>query len=196
MLKMVSKKSLLLFGVVLALAAFVLPSVASAAGFEPVGTGTIDSGNLGFSVPAINSGLFCTSSQFHMQVHSTTVATITASRIANCHGSVGASVGCTTTWTGTGFPWVATAESTHNIIIHNVNIHVVFETTPGTLNECANTGLTLRLTGSLALQYTAAAHTFDFTSGSTFVGHFPGPATFPLVLFGSLTPTGALRVID
>ena len=44
MLKMVSKKSMLLLGAVMALCAFVLPSVASAASWSPLNTeGRLDS---------------------------------------------------------------------------------------------------------------------------------------------------------
>ena len=200
MLNMVSRKSLLLFGVVLALCAFVLPSVASAAGFEPagagaLGTGTIDSGTLGFSIPGLNSGSACTSSQFHVQVHSTTVATITAGRFANCHGSVGGAVGCTTTATGVGFPWVATAESTSNIVIHNANVHVVFETTPGTLNECGNNGLNLRWTGNVTISYTPVGKVFDFNGGTGLSMHIPGLGTIPTTPRGFAAATGLLNIL-
>ncbi len=55
MFRIVLKKSVLLLGAVLASCAFVLPSVASAASWAPVGTsdGRIDSANFGVSIPGL-----------------------------------------------------------------------------------------------------------------------------------------------
>jgi hypothetical protein len=204
MLKMVSKKSLLLLGAVLALCAFVLPSVASAASWAPVGTtdGRIDSGNLGFSIQpgATPSGSFCTSSSFSVTVHSAAVATITGGTFANCHGDLGASVGCTTTATGTNFPWRVTVPDTTDIIIHGVDIDVSFETTPNTLNECAQNGLNIRLTGTVTASFTPGAagnRTFDFGGGLSpaFTAHIPGAGSFNAAARGRAVATGLLNVV-
>jgi hypothetical protein len=203
MLKMVSKKSLLLLGAVLALCAFVLPSVASAASWAPVGTtdGRIDSGNLGFSinVPAA-SGSVCSASSFSVTVDSASVATITGGSFANCHGDLGASVGCTTTATGTNFPWRVTVPDTTDIIIHGVDIDVYFETTPGTLGECGQTGLQTRLTGAVTASFTPGAagnRTFDFTSGvaGAFRAHLSVGLTVNAFARGRAVATGLLNVV-
>jgi hypothetical protein len=204
MLKMVSKNSLLLWGAVLALCAFVLPSVASAASWAPVGTtdGRIDSGNLGFSIApgGVGSGSFCTASSFNVTVHSAAVATITSASFANCHGDLGASSGCTITATGTNFPWRVTVPDTTDIIIHGVDIDNYFETTPGTLNECAQTGLTVRLTGTVTASFTPGAagnRTFDFGSGLSpaFTAHIPGAGSFNAAPRGRAVATGLLNVV-
>jgi hypothetical protein len=192
------KKSLLVLGVVLALCAFVLPSVTSAASWTPVGTtdGRIDSGNIGFSVAALNSGMSCPASSFSVTVDSATVATITnASFGPNCMGDVGGSLGCTVTWVGTNFPWRATGIDTTRIEIHGIEIDINFETTPSTLNECPNNGLKIRLTGTLTASYTPAAHTFDFNGATGLVSHFPGVPNVATTLRGSATPTGLLNVL-
>jgi hypothetical protein len=201
MLKMVSKKSVLLLGAVLALCAFVLPSVASAASWAPVGTtdGRIDSGNLGFSLPINGSGSFCTASSFNVTVDTAAVATITSASFANCHGDLGGGVGCTTTATGTNFPWRVTVPDTTDIIIHGVDIDVYFETTPNTLNECPQTGANIRLTGTVTASFTPGAagnRTFDF--GSTlpgFTAHIPGVGTVGAVARGRAVATGLLNVV-
>jgi hypothetical protein len=203
MFKMVSKKSMLLLGAVMALCAFVLPSVASAASWAPVGTtdGRIDSGNLGFNIPATGAGSFCTASSFSVTVHSAAVATITGASFANCHGDAGLSVGCTTTATGTNFPWRATAVNTTNIQIHDINIDVFFEQTPGTLGECANNGLNLRLTGTVIASFTpgaAGSRTFDFTGnpGGSFFTTIPPATVLPALARGTALATGLLNVLN
>ena len=200
---MLKKKSVLLLGAVLALCAFVLPSVASAASWSPASTsgGRIDSSNIGFSIPATGSGSSCTSSTFSVTVHSAAVATITGASFNNCHGDVGSGVGCTTTAVATNLPWRATAINTTDIILHGVDIDVSFETTPNTPNECTNTGLNIRLTGSVTASFTpnavATARRFDFgPGGSGFFAHVPGVGTLSAVARGQATPTGLLNVLD
>ena len=129
------------------------------------------------------------------------MATISGSAFANCHGFAGGAVGCTTTAVGTNFPWVATAVNTTNIQIHNIDIDVSFEQTPGTLNECANQGLNIRLTGTVTASFTpnatATARRFDFNGGPAgFVSHFPGTPNLPTAVIGQITPTGLLNVLD
>ena len=197
MLKKVSKKSLLLFGVVMALCAFVLPSMASAASWFPIGTtGRIDSGNLGFSITALNSGSTCNQTTFHVLVHNAQLATITAASFVDCHGDVSGSVGCTTTAVGTNFPWRATPVNTTAIQIHGVDIDVSFETTPNTPNECANTGLNIRLTGTVTASYTPTAHRFDFLGATGLFAHLGALNGVATVARGNATPTGLLNVLD
>jgi hypothetical protein len=198
MLKMVSKKSMLLMGAVMALCAFVLPSVASAASWA--GAGNIDSGNVGFSVAAINGGSSCAQTTFSTTFDSAQVLTITGATFTNCRGDIGGSVGCTTTAVGTNFPWVATPTSTSNIQIHKLDIDVNFETTPGTLNECANNGLNIRLTGTLSgLFFTpgaAGSRRVDFGPATGLVAHIPGVGSLGAAARGAGLATGTLNVLD
>jgi hypothetical protein len=199
MLKMASKKIMLLLGTVMALCAFLLPSVASATSWSPVGTtdGRIDSSNLGFSSPALGVGIFCSSTTLSVSVDSGALATITGADFANCHGNVGSFVvGCTVTYPATNLPWRVTPVNTTNIDIHGVDIDLTFETTPGTLGECANTGLTMRLTGTLSASFTPGPpRVFDFTGSTALLAHIPNFATVPFVLRGTGTTTGLLNVI-
>jgi hypothetical protein len=201
MLKMVSAKSTLLLGVVMALCAFVLPAAASAGSWSHVGTtdGRFDSGNLGFSVPAVGAGAACTASTLSVTVHSAAVATITGASFVNCHGNVGSAFGCTTTATGTNFPWRVTPTDTTRIEIHDLDIDVRFETTPGTLNECVHTGANIRLTGTVVASFTpsdvAFSRRFDFTGSTGLFTHIPGLGTLPAAMTGNATPTNLLNII-
>ncbi len=198
MLKMVSKKSLLLLGAVLALCAFALPSVASAASWAPVGTtdGRIDSGNLGFSSAALGSGAACSSTTFSVSVHNAAVATITgASFRGNCHGNAGSNVGCTLTLIPTGFPWTLTAIDTTKIQIHADVIDVHFHNTPGTLGECANNGLTFQITGTITVSYTPVPKVIDINGAPGWVIHIPGIGSIPAAAQGTGTATGLLNVL-
>ena len=197
MLKMVSKKSMLLLGAVMALCAFVLPSVASAASWTPVGTtdGRLDSSNFGFSIPAIVSGTSCTATTFSITVDSAAVATVTGASLANCHGDVGSGVGCTLTTAGTGFPWRATAVDTTNVQIHGMDLDIYFETTPGTLNECANTGLQIRLTGTATASFTPSGRIADLSGATGLTAHVPGVGTLPVVGRGFGVATGLLNLL-
>jgi hypothetical protein len=199
MLKVVSRKSLLLLGVVLASCAFVVPSVASAASWFPVGTslGRLDWNNFGFSMPAIAFGMTCAQSPFSLTVDSAAVATITGANFVNCHGDSGFGLGCTTTTTGT-FPWRVTVPDTTHVIVH-VDADVSFETTPGTPNECSVTGTQIRFTGAATASFTSGAagtRTFDFGTGVAggFVADFDG-GSIPAVLRGRAVATGLLNVI-
>ena len=197
MLKMISKKSMLLLGAVLALCAFVLPSGASAASWTPVGTtdGRIDSGNFGFSIPLAGTGTSCTSSTFSVTVDSATVATVTNVSINNCHGDVGSGIGCTLTTTVTGTPWRATALDTTNVQIHGLDLDIYFETTPGTLGECANTGLQMRATGTATASFTPGGKIADFLGATGLTVHIPGVGSLPAVGRGSASATGLLNIL-
>lgn len=203
MFKMVSKKSALLLGAALALCAFVLPPVASAASWSPVGTtdGRLDSPNLGFSIPIVSYGWGCTASSFSVTVDTAAVSTITGISFANCHSDLNSSNaihGCTQTAAGTGFPWRMTAPSTTDISI-NVDMNFYFATTPGTPDGCLSTGLNLRLTGPLTASFTpgpAGSRRIDFGSpAGAFTAHFPGLFTVPTTVRGTATATGLLNVL-
>jgi hypothetical protein len=202
MFKKFSKKSVLLFGVALMMCA-IAPSMASAASWSPVGTtGTLDSNNLGFTAPALNSGSVCTDVKFHTFVDNAQVLTIQAAQFRNCEGTIGPSAGCTVTATGTGFPWRATALTTHDIRIHDVNIDVTFETRPpaGTI-PCANNGVSLRLTGTLGngtagqTTWLAASRSVEFTNTTGLFAHV-GASTVPTVVNGTVRATGLLNILD
>ncbi|HEX5923651.1 MAG TPA: hypothetical protein VFY45_07450, partial [Baekduia sp.] len=129
-MKMLSEKSVLLFGVALAVGAFAAP-MAAAASWSVVGTThQLTSNNLQFS-QAIGGGLSigasCATAQFDTDVTSASRLTITGGRFDNCIGT-GIAAGCTVTSTKTRFPWTVTAPTTTTIQIHGVHIDWWFET--------------------------------------------------------------------
>jgi hypothetical protein len=110
-------------------------------------------------------------------------------------GDLGAGVGCTTTATGTNFPWRVTPIDTTRIEIHGVDIDVHFETTPGTLNECANNQLNIRLTGTVTISYTPIPRVFDFAGATGLIAHLGGGINTPTPVRGSGSATGLLNVL-
>jgi hypothetical protein len=142
MLKKLSKKGALLFVGGL-LAAFVMPSMASAASWGTVGsTHVLDSPNLFINDtnPALGgAGWSCAVNQLHSVVNSVSVLTVTATTFSGCMG-IGAAVNCTVTERGTGFPWVASGVSTTNIQIGNFHVTLIYENTPGNATACSLPG--------------------------------------------------------
>jgi hypothetical protein len=201
MVKMVSKKSTLLLGAAMALCAFVLPSVASAASWAPVGTtdGRLDSANFGFSIPATGSGSSCGATSFNVTVDSAAVATITGASFNQCAGDLGAGNGCVITATGTNFPWRATPVATNNIQIHGVDIDLLFE---GPAGVCNQNGLQIRWTGTVAGGVftpgaSGSTRRIDLGGATGLVAHIPAlGASLPVVPRGSFTATGLLNVLD
>jgi hypothetical protein len=148
-MKKFSQRGLLLFGVMLAVSAFVVPSMASAASWFQVGTThQLFSPNLAFTVNVgVTLGSQCNGSEFDASVFSANTIEITSGRFVDCMGTF-ANSQCTVTATGTGFPWTATATSTSNVQIHGVHVTAVFENTPGNGAACQVPG-TATLTGTL-----------------------------------------------
>jgi hypothetical protein len=170
-MKKFSGKSTLLFGAVMALCAFVMPSMASAASWGVIGSAhTIDSANLGFTAPAVPGvGLVsssCAETQFSSNVASAANLPITAVTFKNCTGS-GPNIGhCTATPDATKLPWTATGTTLTNVQIHNIHITVKFETLPGaTPPACGLNGQSVTLTGTLTGgAWTSGVHSVDFSS--------------------------------
>ena len=145
-----SKKSLLLFSGVLAVCALAAP-MASAASWAPIGTThVLSSADLSFTATGAlgQLGSSCADSEFHVDVTSAAVLTITGAAFRNCMGTF-AAANCTLTMNPTGLPWRATAITTTNVQIHGVDVDVLFENTPGNPTACAVNGASVRLTGTL-----------------------------------------------
>jgi hypothetical protein len=195
-MKKLSQRSVLLFGVMLVVCAFV-PSMASAASWFQVGTThQLFSPNLGFlahtsplSGPA---GAACNASEFDADVVNTNTLEITDGRFVDCHGVAGTqTANCTATSVGTNFPWTATATSTTNIQIHGVRIDILFANTPGNATNCLGAGAKSLLTGTLTGGSWNAATNEAFLVNETGVtAHFLG---LGVVNFSSTTVTGTIR---
>jgi hypothetical protein len=212
-MNMLSKKSALLFGAVLAVCAFVAPSMASAASWSGLGTHQLASANLNFTTniaPLGAAGSSCADSEFDADVVNAQVIEITGAVFRNCTGGSGfpaiggAADDCTVTATGTNFPWTATARLTTDIQIHQIDVDVAFETKPGgALGSCRLEGNTVRVTGTLTSgsfdpSATAANRRITYTSAPGLTAHVLGTGlNGPAAVTGVFRDTTAtLNVLD
>ncbi|HEX5925919.1 MAG TPA: hypothetical protein VFY45_18970, partial [Baekduia sp.] len=179
------------FGVVLAVCAFVGPSMASAASWSGLGTHQLLSTNLSFvgGVAPSNVGWNCAQSTFDTSVTNGADAAVIGTRFSNCRGFPGTASGsCTVTPTGSGFPWTATATATDNIQIHNIHVNMAFEALPGTAaSECLTFGLQITLTGTLTGgSWNISPREILFTSAHGLTGHGNNGATLPALVSGTI----------
>jgi hypothetical protein len=150
-MKKLPQKGVLLFGVVLAVCAFVGPSMASAASWAGAGTHQLLSTNLAFTnnFGGTLIGWTCAQSTVDFSVTNAGDAAVIGSRFTNCRGVTAAVVNCTLTTTGSNFPWTATATTTTNLQIHNIHWNQLWENQPANPTACALNGLQLTYTGTL-----------------------------------------------
>jgi hypothetical protein len=201
-MKKFSKKGLLLFAGAMAICAFVMPSVASAASWGTVGTEhTLDSPNVGFtSTTALGAVVSsCTRSSFTTDVASASRLVITNGTFGGtCTATVGASGLCNTTATGTRFPWVATAVTTSNIQIHGVHIDVKFDQSAAGTCPAALVGQNLTITGTLGSgAWTGNAvgqREIIYTNAEGLVSHSALGVNQTITARGTFGATGALSV--
>ena len=152
-MKKFSKKGVLLFAGGMAVCAFGMPSMASAATWGGIGTDhTLHSTNVGFTgSPAGPVTSLCTNSTWTVDVRSAAALTVTSATFKGCTAS-GAAIGtCTWTWTVTPLnspDWTVTGPTTDNVQIHSVNIDITYEQHPGSAS-CAAPGARQTLTGTL-----------------------------------------------
>ena len=115
MFKKASKRFVLVVLGVLALAAFVMPSMVSAASWETTGSShTLTSSDLRFINGDGTLGSICAATTLQSTVTSTAVLSVTAGTFTNCMGTGAMGTPCTTTPVGK-FPWQATGISTTDI---------------------------------------------------------------------------------
>jgi hypothetical protein len=176
-MKKFSKRSVWLFASAMAVCAFVLPSVASAASWGPIG-GTdhvLDAPNSGFLSNILGSGVTsqCTSSSFTAVVSSPVSMQFRAGSFGGLCTASGASIGdCTMTWQPTGFPWLATAVTTSNLQIHGVRIDVTFEDMPLRPGSCTNvSGAKLTITGTVGGGNYTGPGRLDFNNAEGMSSH-------------------------
>jgi hypothetical protein len=178
-MKKLSKKGVLLFAAAMALCAFVMPSMASAASWgQTVNQDhTLDSSNFGFT-QSLGGGVTssCTRSSFTATVASTQNLEITSATFGGlCTYNTVAAGRCTLTEVGTRFPWTATPVSTENIQIHGVHIDIRFEHIPGEAAGCGLNGVDLTMTGTLTTGHwtgnSAGQHSLDFSDAEGLAVH-------------------------
>ena len=197
-MKKFSTKSVALFAGAMAVCTFAMPSMASASSWGTVGTHhTLTTTNLGFNSDLVGATSMCTTASFTARVTSAANLKITTASFAGCTSAApifGAT--CTTTWTGTSFPWTATAVTTSNIQIHGVNVDAFHENHPGGGTACGVfTGQTFKITGTLAgarWHGNSGGRIIELAGSTGLVLHLP-------VAFGgsqALTPTGTLTDVQ
>jgi hypothetical protein len=187
-MKKFSKKGVLLFVGALAVCAFAMPSMASAASWGVIGTHHVLDGPVGFTAAGgLESN--CTSNSFTSRVDNAGNLTITTATFGGlCTSSVPAlGADCTTTARGTGFPWRATPRTTTLIDLHDVHIDIRFEDMPGRAGSCgplANTNSTL--TGTLTNgHWNPATRTVSWNGASGLHSSTAGP----VLVFGTVRDT-------
>ncbi len=199
-MKNLSQRGVLLFGVVLAVCVFVVPSLASAASWSPINTTHhLFSPNLGFNVtsgPVGGAGWACAGSSFDVDVVNANTIEVTRGGFQGCMGTFNA-VNCTATPVGT-FPWTATATSTADVQIHGVNITVLFENTPGNPTACPIFGSQITLTGTLTGgSWNPTSNELTLFGSTNLTAHFLGTGGLnaPAFAQGTLRDTsGTLRM--
>jgi hypothetical protein len=199
-MKKFSTKSALLFAAAMAVCAFAMPSMASAASWGVVGSEhTLHSPNAGFvnDVGGITSS--CTNSTFTVDVSSAANLEVTSAAFRDCTTS-GAAIGdCRTTSVATNLPWTATAVTTSNIQIHGIRIDVFLEDLP-TGNTCGADGLSILVTGTTSLgRWTgnaAGQHAMDLNGGPGLASHSPLGAGQALTANGLFRDTQQTLVVN
>jgi hypothetical protein len=153
-MKDLSQKGVLLFGAVLAVCAFAVPSVTSAASWATIGTThKLFWSKLAFdslTAPADTTiGASCAASEFDADIVDADTIEITNGSFQNCRGlDTAVTAGCTATLTGTQFPWTMTAPTTGDVRIHGIRVDVRFEQLPST-TACNVPTMVLTWTGTL-----------------------------------------------
>ena len=202
-MSILSRKSALLVGGVLAVCAFAAP-MASGASWALIGTNhVLSSPDIAFTARygPTTLGSSCANTEFGVTVTSAAVLTVNSVAFRNCMGTF-AAANCTKTMTPTGLPWTATAVLTTNIQIHDVDLDVLFANTPGAGSACALLGTSMRLTGTLTggvwdPSATGASRRITFNHAHGLTGHSAALGSAPWYPTGSFRDTtGTLDVFD
>jgi hypothetical protein len=198
MLKRSTSKIITIATAAMAVTAFALPSVASAASWGTIGTGhTLDSSSFAFTAQFPTGPPFfgpvtssCAQTQFVTDVTSAGVLTITTATFTGCTAT-GTGSDCTATVNASGLPWRATGPTTTNVQIHNFNITMLVETRPGASPPpCAIQGMTATLTGTLTGgTWNASTHQFAFSNADGLTTHVPALGPWPTTASGTFRDT-------
>lgn len=178
------RKLVLLACAVMALCAWAMPSMASAASWGPVSSTHTETGSLftiHISFP-FTLHYSCAHTHDHSEVASASVMTITSASFGNCTGA-GAAAGCAVTLQATSLPWSATGVSTSNVTIDGVRIDGLLEG-----GSCAVAGASFTMTGNLqGGAWDPAAHQITYNNASGLTAHSAALGS------GSVVATTTLR---
>jgi hypothetical protein len=184
-MKLFSKRSVVLFAGVMAVCAFAVPSMASAATWGPASSEqTLTSTDLFFTTdPGLTTGSTCSVAQFTATVTATRLD-ITSATFDRCVGEAGLA-NCTATPVAQRLPWTATP--TTPVVIDGVHISVLFEHKPGVAN-CPAPGAISTLTGNLqGGTFNDTTHTLHFLNATGLTSHLIGGASSSTTVTGTIT---------
>ena len=199
-MKKLSKKGVLLFAGAMAVCAFVLPSMASASSWGPIGGAhhVLNTPNIGFTgvllgAPTTSS---CTQSSFTAVVLNAADMQIRAGTFGGLCTASSAAIGtCTVTATPTRFPWTATATTTSNLQIHGIHIDIRFEQPRNGTNSCLNVnGADITLTGTLTNARYLGPGRIDLANGHGLVTHSVLGNNNPVTALGQLSDASATPI--
>jgi hypothetical protein len=165
-MKKTMTKSALLFASIMALAAFAMPSMASAATWGP---NTFNHTLTGSFIPTTvltNSNFICNSSLVvHARVPASSTLDITSATFSSCHGNVGIGADCNVTAVASGLPWTANGTSTSDVQINITDIAATYSNDPAHPGQCTVIGRVAHLSGTLTGgAWTAANHKVTYAS--------------------------------
>ncbi len=201
-MKKFSKKGVLLFAGVMAVCAFAMPAMSSAASWGVIGTEhTLHSANIGFTAThpvlgAISSS--CAQSTFTVDVRSAAALTVTSTSFNNCTAQGPVIGDCTVTPVGTNTDWTVTGVTTSNVQIHDIRIDVKFETKPGSALGSCKGGVhnqSILLTGTLGGGvWNAAQSSVTYTNAEGVSSHDAFGITIPVTVSGTIRDTNGLTL--
>ena len=171
----------------MALAAFAVPSMASAATwFQPNVNQTLTSSSFSVSIPGVSSGLACSGLTFGAKPRFPAASTMDINTLSNftCTGT-GSMAHCSAAVSAAGLPWTAVATSLTAANLNSINLNLVISHTVGDPNACAAGG-TYQLTGSLSggvWNNTTKSLTFTGATGLSLV---VSGLSFPATINGTL----------
>jgi hypothetical protein len=191
-MKKLSKKSVLLFAAVMALCAFAMPAMASAANWDPAGSHTITSPALSLEIPALNAGSSCHAA-FVVDANGTSQLTVTSATFSGCVGTKDAT-GCDVHATqGSGPDWVVDGANASAIRVTNINVDYAFI---GSLT-CVVGGNTVNVAGTLtAGGFNNSTHSLCLTGSTGLQGSLGGMPLGPVTLDGCLTDTAGTLTLS
>jgi hypothetical protein len=209
-MKKVFTKSVLLFAGAMAVFAFVMPSMASASSWGPIGLHTaLHSADIGFTTTSPTFGRLtssCTRSSFTANVASATNLNISTGTFGGHCTAVFSDVPGAPTCTATVasqrlLSWQATATTTSNIQIHNFHMDITVENTPGSVS-CSSSAvnharvlLTGTLTGGQWSGNAVGQRSVTFNNDEGLTAHAVSPGTHSVATArGTIAATGALTV--
>jgi hypothetical protein len=189
-MKKTMTKSTLLFASIMALAAFAMPSMASAANWGPFNTNHTLNGYIYVSTGALYNTVSCSGSLgVHVRAPVASTLDITSASFSSCSVSIGQGVDCNVTATASGLPWTAIGTSTSDVRINVTDMTFTYSQKPGG-PSCTLSGGVGHVSGTLTGgAWSAAAHKVTYASDPGLSVNF-GSGPWPVQTSWGLTDSG------